>query len=144
MVTGDAFAQRSRLTFSAGLRDDNRCAQVFTPKLTMGGDRRWEAGGEQAGDPQGVHNSRISATKDDTGEWRIEPLFRLYPATATADDNRPATDEVAGLRRENELLREMIADLREDRDRWREQATRLLPAPQPAARRGWWPWRREK
>jgi hypothetical protein len=32
----------------------------------------------------------------------------------------------------------LIDDLREDRDRWREQATRLLPAPQPAARRSWW------
>jgi hypothetical protein len=30
----------------------------------------------------------------------------------------------------------LIDDLREDR--WREQATRLLSAPQPDARRGWW------
>jgi hypothetical protein len=61
-----------------------------------------------------IHKGTISATKAEAGEWRIEPaeLFRVYPATATADDNRPATDEVAGLRRENKLLREMIADLR--------------------------------
>jgi hypothetical protein len=31
---------------------------------------------------------------------------------------------------------ELITDLREDRDRWREQATRLLPPPQPAVKRG--------
>lgn len=100
-----------------------------------------------------IHKGTISAEKDDNGEWRIEPaeLFRVYPATATADDNRPATDDSAGLRREIAfrdekigLLEGQLADLREDRDRWREQATRLLPAPQPAARRGWWPWRRGK
>lgn len=91
-----------------------------------------------------IHKGTLSAEKDGNGEWRIEPaeLFRVYPATATTTDNRPATDDAAGLRRENELLREMIADLREDRDRWREQATRLLPAAQPEPRRGWWPWRR--
>lgn len=92
-----------------------------------------------------INKGTISAAKDENGEWRIEPaeLFRVYPATATAGDNQPATDDAAGLRRENELLREVIADLREDRDRWREQATRLLPAPQPdipRRRRRWWPW----
>jgi hypothetical protein len=33
---------------------------------------------------------------------------------------------------------EQIADLREDRDGWREQATQLLPAAQPAVRCGLW------
>jgi hypothetical protein len=96
-----------------------------------------------------IHKGTISAAKDESGEWRIEPaeLFRVYPATATADDNRPATDDAAGLRREVAFRDEKIAllegqldDLREDRDRWREQATRLLPAAQPAERRGWWRW----
>ncbi len=99
-----------------------------------------------------IHKGTISAEKDEVGEWRIEPaeLFRVYPATATADDNRPATDDAAGLRREIAfrddkiaMLEGQLADLREDRDRWREQATRLLPAPQPDTprrRRRWWPW----
>jgi hypothetical protein len=56
----------------------------------------------------------------------------------------------AAIRAEIEMLRERLAekgvlidDLREDRDRWREQATRLLPAPQPsrvgAGGDGCWP-----
>lgn len=89
-----------------------------------------------------IHKGTLSAEKDGNGEWRIEPaeLFRVYPPPATAEGDRPTPEEVAGLRRENELLREQLADLKEDRDRWRETATRLLPAAQPAARRGWWPW----
>jgi len=41
--------------------------------------------------------------------------------------------------------REIAADLKEDRDRWRQQATALLtdqrPTTSTAAR--WWPWRRK-
>jgi hypothetical protein len=117
--------------------------------------------GEQVGKTRqaiikAIRKGTISAAKDESGEWRIDPaeLFRGYPPVSPVDDTSPATEnasDTAGLRREIELLRErltekdeQIADLREDRDRWREQATRLLPAPQPAARRGWWPWRRGK
>jgi hypothetical protein len=97
-----------------------------------------------------IHKGTISAVKDEAGEWRIEPaeLFRVYPATATDDGNQPATDEAAGLRREIAfrdeklaLLERQLADLRADRDEWRgqaQQALRLLPAPQPEPRRGWW------
>jgi hypothetical protein len=95
-----------------------------------------------------IRKGTLSAAKDESGEWRIDPaeLFRVYPPIPPADDTHPATDsasDTAGLRREIELLRERLAekdglidDLREDRDRWREQATRLLPSPQPGARRG--------
>ena len=42
------------------------------------------------------------------------------------------------------LLENQLADIREDRDRWRtqaEQATRLLTDQRPASkRRKWWPW----
>ncbi len=97
-----------------------------------------------------IRKGTLSAAKDESGEWRIDPaeLFRVYPPVSQVDDDDPATgsaSDTAGLRREIELLREriaekdeQIADLREDRDRWREQATRLLPAPQPSERRGWW------
>jgi hypothetical protein len=103
-----------------------------------------------------IRKGTISGAKDESGEWRVEAaeLFRVYPATAEVDDNQPSTGapaEDAGLRREIAfrdekiaLLEGQLSDLREDRDRWREQATRLLPAPQPDARRGWWPWRRRK
>jgi hypothetical protein len=97
-----------------------------------------------------IRKGTISAAKDEGGEWRIDPaeLFRVYPPVSPVDDNHPATEsasDTGGLRREIEVLRErlaekdeLIADLREDRDRWREQATRLLPSPQPTERRGWW------
>ncbi len=35
--------------------------------------------------------------------------------------------------------REISADLKDDRDRWRQQATALLIPPK---RRSWWPWQR--
>lgn len=101
-----------------------------------------------------IRKGTLSATKDGGGEWRIDPaeLFRVYPPVSQVDDTHPATgsaSDTTGLQREIEVLRERLAekdeqidDLREDRDRWREQATRLLPAPQPSARRSWWPWRR--
>jgi hypothetical protein len=43
-------------------------------------------------------------------------------------------------RSKNALLEERIAELKDERDRWREQATRLLTDQRP--RRRWWPWRR--
>jgi hypothetical protein len=100
-----------------------------------------------------IKNGRLSATKDDTGEWRVDPaeLFRVYPpgsAAPTDGSNQPPTEtasDAAGLRREIELLRERIDDLTDDRDHWRQQAERALmlltdqrQAPQPPARRGWW------
>jgi hypothetical protein len=97
-----------------------------------------------------IRKGTISAEKDASGEWRIEPveLFRVYPPVPPVDDNQPTTDtttDTGGLQREIRLLQERIADLVEDRDHWRgqaEQAMRLLtdqrPAPQPAPRRSWW------
>ena len=101
-----------------------------------------------------IRKGTISAEKNAAGEWRIEPveLFRVYPAASPVDVNQPSTesvDDTGGLRREIELLQERLAekdevigDLREDRDRWRnqaEQATRLLVDQRPVdVRRGWW------
>lgn len=98
-----------------------------------------------------IRKGTISAEKDESGEWRIDPaeLFRVYPPTQPqthpVDDTKPATDgagDTAGLQREITLLRERIEDLVEDRDRWREQAEqalRLLTDQRPRRRR-WWPW----
>jgi hypothetical protein len=111
--------------------------------------------GEQVGKTRqaiikAIRKGTLSAAKDESGEWRIDPaeLFRVYPPVSQVDDTRTATEsasDTAGLRREIEVLRERLAekdglidDLREDRDRWREQATRLLPALQPAVRQSWW------
>lgn len=95
-----------------------------------------------------IRKGTISAVKDESGEWQIEPaeLFRVYPPVPQVDDNQLATqsaNDTGGLRREIEMLRERLAekdalidDLRTDRDHWRQQATALLPPP----RRRWWRW----
>jgi hypothetical protein len=102
-----------------------------------------------------IRKGTISAEKDVSGEWRIDPaeLFRVYQATVKVADNhqQPAAAVVdPGLQREVAfrdekiaLLEDQLADLREDRDRWRaqaEQATRLLTDQRPDRRRKRWPW----
>jgi excisionase family DNA binding protein len=101
-----------------------------------------------------IKSGRLSATRRDDGSYDVDPaeLHRAFPPTVsdardtTRDLKRNETDvlrvEIEGLRQQIALLTSERNDLREDRDRWREQATRLLPAPQPDVRRGWWPWRR--
>ena len=88
-----------------------------------------------------IKEGRLSARKNESGEWEIDPaeLFRVYPAASTVDDNQTAEVDAglqavnSGLRREVELLHErlkekdeVIDDLRQDRDQWRQQATALL------------------
>jgi hypothetical protein len=97
-----------------------------------------------------IKSGRLSASRQPDGSYMIDPaeLHRAFPRDGNADGEMKQSvtfDATGVLRVEVEMLRERlaekdeaIADLREDRDRWREQATRLLPAPQPAVRRGWW------
>ena len=101
-----------------------------------------------------IRKGTISAEKDLSGEWRIDPaeLFRVYQPTLKVDTNhqQPVTIVDHGSQREVAfrdekiaLLEDQLADLREDRDRWRaqaEQATRLLTDQRPDRRRKWWPW----
>jgi hypothetical protein len=72
-----------------------------------------------------IKASKISAQKDVHGQWQIDPaeLHRVYKP-ADEPERETVTDNNA-LEREVVLLREVIADLREDRDRWRIQAERL-------------------
>lgn len=119
-----------------------------------------------------IKMGRLSATRLDDGNFSIDPaeLFRAYPATPNNPfDERPI--EQGGtlipaelqsrinmlellLEKEREAVareREISADLKEDRDRWRQQAASLLadlrpqlaePAPS-ARRRAWWPFNRQ-
>lgn len=96
-----------------------------------------------------IKSGKISASKNGNGAYEIEPaeLHRVFPAiaqrsaqqTKETDSNIPqrgdATSETLRIRlemlekerdRERTQLEETIADLREDRDRWRQQATTLL------------------
>lgn len=112
-----------------------------------------------------IKSGRLSALKDETGVYRIElaELNRVYPITVDGNrDRTPRTPEetpderstIRELQARLEAAQErlvdkeaLIADLREDRDRWRQQATalladqRALPLPeQPPAQRpkGFW------
>lgn len=95
-----------------------------------------------------IKTGRVSAEKADNGEWRIEPveLFRVWPPVKEVQ--QPLQDgltrsDTPGLQAENRLLREQVAELREERNAWREQAQRLALTdqrahPQPTPQRGFW------
>lgn len=113
-----------------------------------------------------IKSGRISALKTENGSYSIEPaeLHRVFPSVTAGtppnllpkDDEERLSNTLAALRiqlemqekereRERTLLQETIADLREDRDKWRQQATSLLTdqrsePPVPIRRRRWWPF----
>jgi len=87
-----------------------------------------------------IKASKISTSKDEQGEWRIEPaeLHRVYPPVQ-ANEARPERAHQETLIAE---LRNALSDMRRDRDEWREQAQRFAllapkaepvqPKPEPA------------
>ena len=102
--------------------------------------RAWKAG-------------RLSVTRTETGQIEVEPaeLFRVFPPIASqqgaGDAVHPratagATDENAlranALEVEVKMLREMLEQLRGDRDAWREQAGKVTAALPPPPARKWW------
>jgi excisionase family DNA binding protein len=87
-------------------------------------------------------SGRMSATRLETGQIEVDPaeLIRVFPPVAAqwASNDAPhpratpdATDDNAlhsnALEVEVKLLREMLDAMREDRDAWRDQASRLVP-----------------
>ncbi len=90
-----------------------------------------------------LKTGRISGEKREAGGWLIEPaeLHREFPPVAAQESHNIATlgratpdfdSRNSGLERLVNTLQEQIADLRGDRDHWREEAQalhRLLPAP---------------
>ena len=113
-----------------------------------------------------IKSGRISASKAEDGSYSIDPaeLHRVFPAVTAGtplgllpkNDEGRLSNALAALRiqlemqekerdRERAFLQETIADLREDRDKWRQQATSLLTdqrsePPNPIHRRRWWPF----
>ena len=96
-----------------------------------------------------IKSGRVSARKDEIGTFHIDPseLHRVYPPTVSTEQketpvNTPEKVNIDGTIRELqarlEAARERlsdkemaITDLREDRDRWRQQATALLSDHRP-------------
>lgn len=110
-----------------------------------------------------IKAGRLSAARTDDGGFAIDPaeLFRVYPKkpTQAADETggnvaagQGATgvpahvaalleEQVKSLRETIRRLDEQVADIREDRDRWRTQAEgaqRLLTDQRVPERRSWW------
>jgi len=128
--------------------------------LTLGEAAR-EVGKTKPAIANAIKAGRISATRDDKGQYQIDPaeLFRAYPPKSKElGETKPQEQET--LQRENELLREQLAAIREERERerallqtqlererqqadhWRQQATMLLThqqqPPAETARPGFW------
>lgn len=118
------------------------------------GDAAKATGKSKATISKAIKSGRISAIKDETGTFQIDPaeLHRVYPPTVSGEqketpEKTPDGKETSGLVRElqarleaaNERLADkdgIISDLREDRDKWRQQATALLTDSRP--RPGFW------
>lgn len=90
-----------------------------------------------------LKNGRLSGHKDDKGAWMIDvaELHRVFSPLAAQGPEKPFVKhdaipenahEIAALERELELLRGTLADVRTDRDKWRDMAERLSIAPPPA------------
>ena len=73
----------------------------------------------------------------------MEPLEGAKRRDADPDGTR-LLERIAALEAMLDREREISADLKEDRDRWRQQATALLTDQRPNTSTGakWWPWRR--
>ena len=114
------------------------------PEMTLSEAAAWAGKGRPA-ILKALQKGTISGRKDEGGQWQIDPaeLARVYKPGNTQGGSsvvpRSTLDiaqEIAGKDRELALLREMLTevrderdDVRQDRDRWREQAevqTRLL------------------
>jgi hypothetical protein len=80
-----------------------------------------------------IKTGRLSAAKGETGDWQIDPaeLFRVYAPTSSPE-NAPALEvnalavEIGIMRERCSQLETQLADVRQDREHWRQQATALL------------------
>jgi hypothetical protein len=133
------------------------------------GEAAKATGMSKAAISRAIKNGTLSAEKQDNGSYKIDPaeLHRVYPPVAE-QQVRIGSSTVVNAAELNTLNRELqaklegatqrlndkdavIEDLREDRDRWRIQAEKLLitdqraqpiiPAPPETsapAKRRWW------
>jgi hypothetical protein len=107
-----------------------------------------------------IKKGKISADKDEHGEWRLQPaeLFRVYPPQPEQRNGNGSEQhyaaplaaaleaEISALKQLNQMLREQLDDTRGQRDKWEQaaqMALRQLPAPKAATRRSWW-WPRRR
>lgn len=99
-----------------------------------------------------IKTGKISATRHEDGSYSIDPAelaraFDVEPLEGAkrrdADPNGTRLlDRIVALETMLNREREISADLKEERDRWRQQATALLTNQRPIAHTKirWWPW----
>lgn len=102
-----------------------------------------------------VKTGKLSATRHEDGTYSIDPaeLARAFDVEPLEGDKRRDADldgtrlleRITALEAMLNREREISADLKEERDRWRQQATALLTDKRSITAHGikWWPWRRK-
>ena len=102
-----------------------------------------------------IKTGKLSAIRHEDGSYSIDPAelsraFNLEPEEgskrrdAEPNENR-FLERIEALEMMLNREREISADLKEDRDRWRQQATALLTDQRSTTLTStrWWPWRRK-
>ena len=100
-----------------------------------------------------IKTGKLSATRHEDGSYSIDPAelaraFDVEPLEGTkrrdADlDGTRLLERITALEAMLNREREISADLQEDRDRWRQQASALLTDQRPSFNgRRWWFWRK--
>lgn len=121
------------------------------------GEAAKASGKSKATISKAIKSGRLSAVREENGSFSIEAseLHRVYPLNVDGNQERTArtlletpenTFFVRELQARLEAAKErladkeaLIADLREDRDRWRQQASALLPDQRAVQRsKGFW------
>lgn len=103
-----------------------------------------------------IKTGKLSANRHEDGSYSIDPaeLARAFDVEPNEGAKRRDADphgtrlleRITALEAMLSREREISADLKEDRNRWRQQATALLTDQRPSApTKGprWWPWRRK-
>lgn len=105
-----------------------------------------------------IKSHDLKASRDNRNQWRIasdalhqwmlstvrtpEPLHTPTPSHEATDLLQRLSEQTARANLAEAMLtreRELNAELKNDRDQWRDQATALLSA-SPKKRSRWWPW----
>jgi len=119
------------------------------------GEAAKATGKSKAAISKAIKSGRISASKQTDGVYKIDPseLHRVYPPVSInsepePQDNTVVSTENALLIRELQIRLEVaeqrlaesdsrIADIKEERDRWRQQAQALLTDQRGRPRSSW-------
>ena len=102
-----------------------------------------------------IKTGKLSATRHEDGSYSIDPAelsraFSLEPQEGSKrheaePDGTRLLERIEALEAMLNREREIVADLKEDRDRWRQQATALLTDQRPVSppTNRWWIWRKK-